>query len=240
MAPGGDRASLRLSDADERLIAAAADRHPNVVVAVMCGSAVMMPWVESVSATLVIWYPGVEGGTALADVIAGDAEPAGRLPFAIPTDSEHLVDFDRTATAVTYDLFHGQWKLDRDGNAAQFPFGWGLGYASPTIETARFLEAGGSIEVDVANPVGRATSSVIFVHAGLDASAHQRPRRRLVGFRRVTVPAGGRSSVIIDLDWSMLDLRLDGGWVTEAGSYSVDVGLHAADPSARRLVVERG
>ncbi len=128
MAPGGDRASLRLSDADEALIAAAAARHDRVVVVVQCGSAVMMPWADSVAATLVTWYSGVEGGTALADVIVGHAEPRGRLPFVIPTDAGHLPTFDRTATEAVYDLFHGQWMLDRDGNAAHFPFGWGLGY----------------------------------------------------------------------------------------------------------------
>ncbi len=240
MAPGGDRSSLRLSDADEQLIAVAAERHPNVVVAVMCGSAVLMPWVDSVSATLLIWYPGVEGGTALASVIAGDAEPGGRLPFAVPTDPNHLVDFDRTATAVTYGLLHGQWKLDREANAAQFPFGWGLGYGAATIEAVHLADDGGSIQVELENTGDRDTSPVVFVHAGLDASAHERPPRRLVGFGRTTVPAGGRASAVIDLDWSMLDVRLEGGWVTEAGSYSVDVGLFANDPSACRLDVERG
>ena len=240
MAPGGDRASLRLSEADEALIAAAAARHRNVVVAVMCGSAVLMPWVGSISSTLVIWYPGVEGGAALADVMVGRAEPGGRLPFAIPTAPDHLVDFDRNATAVTYDLFHGQWKLDRDGNLAQFPFGWGLGYGSAKVETARLLDDGRSMQVELANLSARHTSTVVFVHAGLDASEHERPPRRLVGFGRIDVEAGERTTAVIDLDWSMLDLRVDGGWVTEAGSYSVDAGLHANDPSAHHLSIERG
>ena len=240
MAPGGDRASLRLSEADEALIAAASARHRNVVVAVMCGSAVLMPWVGSISSTLVIWYPGVEGGAALADVMVGRAEPGGRLPFAIPTAPDHLVDFDRNATAVTYDLFHGQWKLDRDGNLAQFPFGWGLGYGSAKVETARLLDDGRSMQVELANLSARHTSTVVFVHAGLDASEHERPPRRLVGFGRIDVEAGERTTAVIDLDWSMLDLRVDGGWVTEAGSYSVDAGLHANDPSAHHLSIERG
>ena len=240
MAPGGDRASLRLSDVDEALVAAAAARHRSVVVAVMCGSAVLMPWVESVSSTLVIWYPGVEGGGALADVLVGRSEPRGRLPFAVPTDPDHLVEFDRNATAVTYDLFHGQWKLDRDGNEAQFPFGWGLGYGSAQIEAAKLTDDGRSVLVELSNERGRDTSSVVFVHAGFAQSRHERPPRRLVGFGRVEVPAGGHSAGVVDLDWSMLDLRLDGEWTTETGSYDVDVGLHANDPAARRLTIERG
>ncbi len=92
----------------------------------------MMPWADSVRALLVSWYPGVEGGNALADVLTGVAEPGGRLPFAIPSDADHLVPFDKDATAVVYDLLHGQWKLDADGHTAHFPFGAGTGYTTFT------------------------------------------------------------------------------------------------------------
>jgi beta-glucosidase len=172
--------------------------------------------------------------------VSGRAEPGGRLPFAIPTDPDHLVEFDRNATAVTYDLFHGQWKLDREGNPAQYPFGWGLGYGSAKVESANLIDDARSVQVELANPGARATSTVVFVHVGLDASEHERPARRLVGFGRIDVAAGERTTIVIDLDWSMLHLRLDGAWVTEAGSYSVDVGLHANDPAAHHLAIERG
>jgi beta-glucosidase len=84
-----------------------------------------MPWADDVAAVLVDLVPGRGGRRALADVLAGDAEPAGRLPFVIPAEPAHLPHFDRDATEITYDLFHGQWKLDRDGHVAQFPFGAG-------------------------------------------------------------------------------------------------------------------
>jgi beta-glucosidase len=240
MAPGGDRVSLRLSSADEALIAAAAERHDCVVVVVVAGSAVVMPWVETVPATLLTWYSGVEGGSALGEVLTGRAEPGGRLPFAIPTDPDHLVDFDRNATAAVYDLFHGQWKLDRDRRAAHFPFGWGLGYAAPTVSSADVVADGSFVRVRIANRSNRDTSTVVFVHAGIDGSTHQRPHRRLVGFARVAVPAAAHAWVDIELDWSALDLRLGGAWVTEPGTYSLDVGQHAHDPAAISLVVSRG
>ena len=103
MAPGGDLASLRLSETDEALIAAAMARHPHVVVVVVAGSAVVMPWADSVSATLVTWYSGVEGGGAIADIITGRSEPGGRLPFAVPVDPEHLVSFDRALEVARRD-----------------------------------------------------------------------------------------------------------------------------------------
>jgi beta-glucosidase len=239
MAPGGDRVSLRLSSGDEALIAAAAERHDRVVVVVVTGSAVVMPWVESVQATLVSWYSGVEGGSALGDVVIGRAEPGGRLPFAIPTDPDHLVEFDRNATAATYDLFHGQWKLDRDGRTAQFPFGWGLSYADVSVVAADLAEDGTTVSVRVANGSDRETSTVVFVHAGLDGSDVERPQRRLVGFARIAAPAAGEAAAGIALDWSALDLRLEGAWVTERGVYTLEVGQHAHDPAAIPLTVER-
>ena len=238
MAPGGDRASLRLSEADESLIAAAAARHRRVVVVVVTGSAVVMPWIDSVSATLVTWYAGVEGGDALAEIVTGRAEAGGRLPFAIPTDPDDLVDFDRDATVARYDLLHGQWKLDRDGLTARFPFGWGLGYGNAHVERAEPIDVD-SIRVTATNASTSDTTVVVFVFAGLDASAHDRPQRRLVAFARRWLGAGTSEPIELVLDWSALDLRLDGAWVTEPGRYVVDVGLHAHDPDAISLAFDR-
>ena len=240
MSPGGDRTSLRLSDADEALIAAAVVAHPNVVVSVQCGSAVVMPWAESVSVVLVSWYGGVEGGSALADVLVGDAEPGGRLPFAIPTDPNHLVDFDKDATHANYDLLHGQWKLDRDGNTAHFPFGAGNGYSTFSIDAAHGTDAGAGVEFLMTNTGDRAGSTVVFVDAGLPVSAHLRPAHRLIGFARVDALAGETTTATIDLDWSMTDLRIDGDWLTEPGEYVVTVGQFAGDPAAISFLIPRG
>ncbi len=239
MSPGGDRTSLRLSDADEALIAAAVAINPNVIVSVQCGSSVIMPWATTVPALLISWYGGVEGGSGLVDVLTGAAEPGGRLPFVIPTDAAHLPDFDKDATSIVYDLFHGQWKLDRDGNTAHFPFGAGEGYTTFTIDAADGA-AGDYVEVSATNTGRRRGSTVIFVHASLVTSAHDRPPRRLVGFTRVVADAGETVTATVDLDWAMVDLRLGGEWVTEPGEYSLSVGQFAGDPHARHVAVPRG
>jgi hypothetical protein len=238
MAPGGDRVSLRLSAADEALIAATAAVCDHVVVVVVGGSAVVMPWASNVSAILMTWYSGVEGGSALADVLAGDAEPTGRLPFVVPTDPDHLAYFDRDATEITYDLFHGQWKLDRDGHAAHFPFGWGLGWGEVDVVGAATVDTE-TITVTIRNPGGRPVRAAVFAHAGLPVSEWERPRRRLVGFGRADVGAGASATIELELDWSMLDVRAGGDWLTEHGTYVIEVGRYAGDPEAATIEVHR-
>jgi beta-glucosidase len=238
MAPGGDRTSLRLSAADESLIAAARAVNDNVVVVVVSGSAVVMPWASTVPVVMMTWYSGVEGGAALADVLVGDAEPAGRLPFVVPTDPAHLPHFDRDATEVTYDLFHGQWKLDRDGHVAHFPFGWGLGWGEVEVIGAALVDPT-TVVVSVHNPGRRPLRPVLFAHAGIERSDWERPPRRLVGFARADVGPAATVDIEIELDWSMLDVRVDGDWVTERGAYVIDIGRYAGDPEAATIEVHR-
>lgn len=239
MSPGGDRTSLRLSASDEALIAEAASLSDRVVVVVQCGSAVMMPWADSVQALVIGWYGGVEGGNGLADVLVGAAEPGGRLPFVIPTDAAHLPYFDKDADVATYDLFHGQWLLDRDGHAPQFPFGAGAGYTRFELGDAVVRGGGAGVTIDVANTGTRSGSTVVFAFAGVGDTAVERPRRRLIGFARVGAQAGDTRSVSIDLDWSQLDVRRNGRWWTEPGEYLVEIGQYANDPAAVRLHVAR-
>jgi beta-glucosidase len=126
---GGDRASLTLHSKDEDLLLAVAAANPRTVAAVVCGSAVLMErWREVVPAILILWYPGMEGGHALADIVLGNKRPTGRLPFAIPTNAAHLPDFDNNAETVSYGPLHGQALLDHLHVQAAFPFGHGLTY----------------------------------------------------------------------------------------------------------------
>jgi beta-glucosidase len=238
-APGGDRRILRLSSDDEGLIVAALNACPRLVVVVMGGSAVVMPWLDDVPATLVVWYPGMEGGRALGDVLVGAVEPGGRLPFALPTDQCHLVDFDPDADTAVYELFHGQWKLDRDGNPAHRPFGAGLGYTTWSIDARSAqvaMDAGGGttgrLDVGVTNTGARGGSTVLYCFAGLPSSDFERPVRRLVAFARVVLDAGARATVSLLFDLATLAVRQNGGWLQEPGRYVLEVGTDADRPTA--------
>jgi beta-glucosidase len=126
---GGDRRSLTLSAADEDLLLAVAAANPRTVAAIMCGGAVLMErWRHAVPAILMLWYPGMEGGHALADIVLGRRSPTGRLPFVIPTSEEHLPPFDPDATVAEYGRLLGQALLDHLGVPAAYRFGFGLSY----------------------------------------------------------------------------------------------------------------
>jgi beta-glucosidase len=246
-AAGGDRRILRLSSDDEGLIAAAMKACPRLVVVVMGGSAVVMPWLDDVPATLVVWYPGMEGGRALGDVLTGTVEPGGRLPFALPTDQAHLVEFNPDADSVVYGLFHGQWKLDRDGNPAHRPFGAGLGYTTWSIDDRSVHLSMDSAEgttgrmvVGVTNTGDRSGSTILFCFAGLPESVFERPIRRLVSFARVVLEAGARATVSLPFDLADLAVRQDGTWLQESGKYVLEVGVDADRAAAVAEVVLMG
>jgi beta-glucosidase len=126
---GGDRMSLALHEDEEELILQVAAANQRTVVVLVCGSAVLMErWRHSVPGILVVWYAGMEGGHALADVVLGRQNPSGRLPVAIPTSPEYLPPFDPWATTAEYDELHGQALLDHLGVPAAYPYGFGLNY----------------------------------------------------------------------------------------------------------------
>ena len=223
---GGDRDTLRLHPKDEELIAAAGAVSDNVVVAVMAGSAVVVPWLEDVSAALMVWYPGSEGGSAFADVLLGEAEPGGRLPFAVPRDEADLVDFDKDATEATYGLLHGQWHLDAEGIAPHLPFGHGLGYTEFELGDARV--EGDQVVVSVANTGSRAGSTVVQVYGSVPDSAYKRAPKRLVGFSKVHLDTGSEAEIAVPINSSVLDVRANGAWLTEDRPTQLSVGFDAA------------
>jgi beta-glucosidase len=214
MALGGDRRSLRLRAEDEALIREAASVQPRTVVVLLGGSAfVVEPWIETVAATLHAWYPGMEGGHAIADVLLGAVNPSGRLPFAVPTYESQLPPFDPDAKQVRYERWHGQWLLDRNGHEARFPFGFGLSYTTFRITSVRWR--GGGLDVGVRNDGERDGATVVFVFRPGDGT------KRLVAFRKVTVPAGRTCEVSIAVE--------------PAATFVV--ALHAHDPHAVTIEV---
>ena len=235
---GGDRASLRLRPVDEEIIRAVAAANPRTVVVVVAAGAVIMEgWREQVPGLLMAWYSGMEGGPALADVLLGRSGPGGRLPFSIPTSEAHLPYFDRDATAVTYDRWHGQRLLDRLGVPAAYPLGFGLSYTGfefgePTVQVG---DGALSVDVPVSNTGPVAAHHVVQVY-GVDEE------RLLLGFVALKVPAGQTVSAHISAS-----LRPLSRWdkdarelVAPVGRVRVEVAAYAGDPDRREVEVRLG
>lgn len=173
-------------------------------------------------------YPGMEGGHAIADVLSGRVSPCGRLPVAFPEREADLGPFERTARRVRYDRWWGQRRLDRDGVAAAYPFGYGLGYTTFALRDARRGEGG--VEVTVENTGERDGVTVVQVYA-------VREVRALVGFARVDLAPGERTEVRIA---TRPVARFDPAtkrWLPPLDT-PLEVALYRGDPRALR--VERG
>ncbi|WP_311765873.1 MULTISPECIES: glycoside hydrolase family 3 C-terminal domain-containing protein [unclassified Actinomyces] len=239
---GGDRTHLGLRPVDEDVIRAVAAANPRTVVALVGAGTIMTEsWRQDVPAVLMMWYAGMEGGHALADVLSGAVNPSGRLPFSVPTSEEHLPAFDRDATAVTYDRYHGQRLLDRLGVEAAYPLGWGLSYTTYRLVGAEVTGSDGegaervlTVRVTVANDGERDGIQVVQAYGRGGAHADE---TQLLGFATVEVPAGGRADVEVPVRLTQL-----GSWdpgarriVLADGPVELEVGFHAHDPAAVTL-----
>ncbi len=242
---GGDRVSLTLRPVDEEIIRAVADANPRTVVSIVAAGAVLTEaWRQKVPAVLIMWYAGMEGGHALADVLTGVQNPSGRLPFSIPTSTEHLPFFDRKATAITYDRFHGQRLLDRLGAAPAFPHGFGLSYTTFTIDNALVsdvAEGGATVKATVTNTGKRDGQHVVQVY-GRRALGPYAGELWLVGFAVASVPAGQAVPVEVPVSFTPLALWDKGAKkriLPEAENVVLEVGSFAHDPAAVVVQVKR-
>jgi beta-glucosidase len=238
--PGGDRERLSLRPEDEALILKVAAANPRTVVVMMAGSAVITEaWRGQVPAIVMLWYPGMEGGHALADVLLGRVNPGGRLPCSFPASPADLPFFDRETEEITYDLWHGYRKLARDGANPAFPFGYGLSYTS--FEWANLRLASDQlgrddtleVTVDLTNTGAVAGDEVVQLYITVPGSKVERAPRELKAFKRVSLAAGETRSVNLKVPVGKLAYYDEAaGWVVEPGAYELSAARHAHDRAA--------
>ncbi len=239
---GGDRTHLNLHQKDELLIQSVSAAQPRVVVAMMAGSAVIgEAWRARVPGILMLWYPGMEGGHALADILLGRVNPSGHLPCTFPARQSDLPFFDREATAITYDLWHGYRKFDRDGAVAAFPFGFGLSYTSFRLANLKLVQdqlgKSGNLEtaIEVTNTGSVAGDDVVQLYVSAKGSKVERAPKELKAFARVGLAPGETKTVRFAVPVAELAYYDEpNGWVVEAGRYEAIAAHHAADADAQR------
>ena len=238
LAPGGDRADLKLADLQEQLVARVAARAQKTVVVLEGGSAITVRnWVDSVDALLMAWYPGMEGGTGIARVLFGMVNPSGKLPVTFPRSMEQLPPWDITSDEVLYGYFHGYRLVDRNGEEPEFPFGFGLSYTRFALGRLAVDRAVATrddvvtVSVDVYNEGSRAGDEVVQVYVSYPDSGMERSVSELRAFRRISLEPGEVKTVELELpvnDLAYYD-EASATWVVEPGEYVLRGGTSSRD-----------
>jgi beta-glucosidase len=192
---GGDRTSLDLPHAQQQLLSDLKASGKPVILVLMNGSALAVNWAEQhVDAILEAWYPGGEGGTAIAETLAGDVSPSGRLPVTFYKSADQLPPFDNyDMKGRTYRYFSGE---------PLYPFGYGLGYSTFSFTNLKFdrpsLGASDDLTatVDVRNTGTRPSDEVVQLYLTHPGAAGA-PQRALAGFKRVHLEPGESKNVSI-------------------------------------------
>ena len=234
---GGDRTSIELPKPEEDLIEALGETGKPLVVVLTNGSALGVNWAKQhANAILEAWYPGEEGGAAVAETLSGKNNPAGRLPVTFYKSVDQLPPFeDYAMKGRTYRYFAGE---------PLFPFGYGLSYTSfsysgLTVPTAP-VTAGNPVtaEVTVTNTGKRAGDEVVQLYLEFPKVAGA-PMLALRGFQRVHLDAGASQKVRFELQPRDLSMVTEAGEpIFAEGRYTLSVG--GGQPKTGALVVSQG
>lgn len=237
---GQDRPDMDLPGDQESLIRAVAGVNPKTVVGVNAGAPVAMPWVDDVASVLLLYYPGQEGGYALADILFGDVNPSGKLPISLPKRIEDNPAFIHYPgwKDVHYGerLFVGYRYYDTKDMEPLFPFGHGLGYTEfsfTEITLPSEVKKGEDFQVSVIveNTGQTSGQEVIQLYIRDIESTLIRPIKELKGFEKISLEPGETKVVSFDLNPRSLSFYdpHKKTWIAECGEFEVLVGASSRD-----------
>ena len=247
---GDDRRAYELPFGQNELIAEIQKVNKNVVLVMLSGNAYEMPWIKQTTTLVQAWYIGSEAGHAIANVLAGDVNPSGKLPFTFPVkladNSAHAfgaISYPGDSINQYYkdDILVGYRWHDTKKIAPLFPFGYGLsyttfGYGKATADKKK-MSADETIEISV--PVKNTGSvkgkEIVQLYVKDLKSSEMRPEKELKHFAKVELNPGEEKVITFKLDKSALQFYSDAkkDWVAEAGKFSVLIGASSRDIKAK-------
>ncbi len=234
-AEGRDRATLALPGNQEELVKTVLAANPRTVVVLMSAGPLAVPWIkEHAPAMIQAWWAGEEGGNAIADVLFGNVNPGGRLPYTVYTSDQQVPPQDE------YDISKGFTYMYLKGEPL-FPFGHGLSYTKFKYTglqvSPRKIHSDGKLTVTVAveNVGRRAGDEVVQLYVRDVKCSVKRPAKELRGFERVRLQPGERKTVTFQLPGEKLAFydEQTHGFVVEPGAFELMVGSSSADVRAR-------
>jgi beta-glucosidase len=220
---GGDRTKINLPQLQEDLLQAVAATGKPLVVVLMNGSALAVPWAkEHAAAILEAWYPGEEGGAAIAETLAGDNNPSGRLPVTFYNSIDQLPSFENYSMAGrTYRYFSGE---------PLYGFGYGLSYTTFAYNNLKLSQATLkpaeplTVEADVTDTGKRSGDEVVELYLRAPQAGGE-PLRSLRAFQRVRLQAGETHHVLFTLQPAQLsEVDHDGKTAMQPGDYTIFLG----------------
>jgi beta-glucosidase len=237
---GHDRPHMRLPGVQDALIQAVAKANPNTIVVLNCGAPVEMPWADAVPGIVLAYYPGQEGGRAVARVLTGAVNPSGKLPVTFPVhyrDNPTIMNYPGTRE-VRYGegLFVGYRYYDKKDIAPLFPFGHGLSYTTFEYDNLQMPASAVqgepvSISLTIQNAGLVTGKEVVQLYVRDPESSLVRPVKELKRFEKVTLEPGEKTEISFRLDDEALAFYdpYQGQWVVEPGQYDVLIGSSSRD-----------
>ncbi|PNG44639.1 glycosyl hydrolase family 3 [Pseudomonas asplenii] len=255
----GSDHGYELPDQQAELIKQVAKANPNTIV-VMHGGGVadMQPWAKKVGATLQAWFPGQQGGQALAEILYGKVNPSGKLPVTIDKKIEDNPSYasypdpaayrgDNALTELTYSegLYLGYRGYDKKHSKPLYPFGYGLSYTtfgySDLKLSSNVMTPGATVDVKftVTNKGDKAGFEVAQLYVQPVNPAVDRPEKELKGFTKVYLQPGESKTVSIPLDSRSLAYYVDNtaSWNVDAGKFKIRVGTDSEDLALSQTLI---
>ncbi len=243
---GGDRKTMHLPFGQDKLIEAILKVNPNTAVVLLSGNAVNMPWGDKVPAIMQGWYLGSEAGNAFADVISGDVNPSGKLPFSFPKElkdnpahfyGELSYPGDSINQYYKEGIFVGYRWFDTKKIEPLYPFGFGLSYTSFTyskpVADNKEVKENGKVKVSFTlSNTGKVDGAEIAqLYVSKPKSSVERAAKELKAFKKVFLKAGESRKVTMDVSIKDLAYYDESGsnWVVESGGYTLLVGSSSRD-----------
>jgi beta-glucosidase len=245
---GADRVDLTLSGVHPRhwgatnkaatFIRNAAAVNPNVIVLLDVGSAIVMEdWMTSAKAIVQTFYPGQEGGNAVAKLLFGDINFSGKLPFTVAQNPADYPLFQNNINATNVAYLHGYRKFEAESKPVRFWFGYGMSYTSYEYSAPKVLCTDGvtatgllTVQVTVKNTGMVAGDEIVQLYVGYPNTAARRPVKELKAFTRVSLAPGESKDVQLSVAAKDLAYWGPNGWTVEKVQHNALIGP-SADPT---------
>ena len=236
---GHERPDMKLPYDQDRLIEELLEVNDNMIVVIVSGSPVEMPWIHRVKTLVWSWYAGMEGGTATAEVLFGLVNPSGRLPESFPIThmdcSAHCIGEFPGGKTVSYKegIFVGYRYYDTEQIPILFPFGYGLSYTEFSYDKVEIKQEGEEIGVfvTVTNYGKIAGKETVQCYVGKNDSKVERPRKELKAFEKIELQGGETKTIRLSIKKEELAYydEIEKSFLVEAGQYQLYVGKSVAD-----------